>query len=156
MPSAGAAGVVRSPDNEAVVLAMWADYDRDGLPGILAWAAEDAEWRPHSAEQSVFHTTADYRAYVEQAMARGVHVDSIRLGIWSQGEVVAVRGRLRVRQGGTVDDSRMYWVHRVRDGKVRWTGSSPDLGSLLAEVGLPGRRITNEAFMAMHSGPPLP
>lgn len=147
--------VVRSPDNEAVVLAMWADYDRDGLPGILAWAAEDAEWRPYSAEQSVFRSTADYRAYVEQAAARGVHVDSVRSGIWSHGDVVAVRGRLRVRQGGIVDDSRMYWVHRVRDGKVRWTGSSPDLGALLAEAGLPGRGITNEAFMAMHSGTPL-
>ena len=74
MPSAGAAEVVRSPENEAVVLAMWAAYDRDGLPGI--------------------------RAYVEEATARGVHVDSI--------------------------------------------------------AGLPGRGITNEAFMAMHSGPVQP
>ena len=146
---------MRSPENEAVVLAMWADYDRDGIPGILGWAEEDAEWRPYSADQSIFHTTADYRAYIEEAVARGVHVDSIRLGIWSHGDVVAVRGRLRVRQGGIIDDSRMYWVHRVEDGKVRWTGSSPDLGGLLAEAGLPGRGITNEAFMAMHSGPPL-
>jgi len=134
---------------------MWADYDRAGLPGILGWAAEDAEWRPYSAQQSVFHSTTDYRAYVEEATARGVHVDSIRLGIWSQGDVVAVRGRLRVRQGGIVDDSRMYWVHRVRDGKVRWTASSPDLGGLLAEAGPPGRGIANEAFMAMHGGAPL-
>jgi len=146
---------VRSPENEAVVLSMWAAYDREGLPGILAWAAEDAEWRPYSADQSVFRSTADYRIYMEEATARGVHVDSVRSGIWSQGEVVAVRGRLRVRRGGIVDDSRMYWVHRVRDGKVRWTGSSPDLGALLAEAGLPGRGITNEAFMAMHSGTPL-
>ena len=150
MPSA----VVRSPDNEAVVLAMWAAYDRDGLPGVLEWAAEDAEWHPHSAEQSVFHSTADYRAYLEETIARGVQVDSIRLGIWSQDEVVAVRGRLRVRKGGAVDDSRTYWVHRVRDGKVHWTGSSPDLGGLLAEAGLPGRAITSEAFMAMHGEPP--
>ena len=149
MPSAA----VRSPENEAVVLAMWAAYDRDGLPGILSSAAEDAEWRPHSAEQSVFHSTADYRAYVEAAAARGVHVDSIRLGIWSHGEVVAVRGRLRVSQGGAIDDSRMYWVHRVRNGKVQWTASSPDLGRLLADAGLPGRAVTNEAFMAMHSAP---
>ncbi|MEO8687183.1 MAG: nuclear transport factor 2 family protein [Solirubrobacteraceae bacterium] len=152
MPSAGAG---RSPDNEAVVLSMWEAYDRDGLTGILAWAAEDAEWRPHSAEQSLFHSTAAYRAYMEEAAARGVHVDSIRLGIWSHGDVVAVRGRIRVRQGGAIDDSRMYWVHRVRDGKVRWTGSSPDLGRLLADVGLPGRAIANEAFMAMHDGPSL-
>jgi hypothetical protein len=140
--------VVRSPDNEAVVLGMWDDYDREGLPGILRWAADDAIWRPHSSRQSVFHSTADYRASLEDALARGVSVDSIRLGIWSHDDVVAVRGRLRVRQGGVLSDSRMYWVHRVRDGKVCWTASSPDLGGLLADVGLPGR--ANEAYMAMH------
>ena len=82
-----------------------------------------------------------------------MHVHSIRLGIWSHSVVVAVRGRLRVSQGGAIDDSRMYWVHRVRNGKVQWTASSPDLGRLLADAGLPGRAITNEAFMAMHSAP---
>jgi hypothetical protein len=143
-----------SPENEAVVLAMWADYDRDGLSGILAWAAQDAEWRPHSAEQRIFRSTAEYGAYIDQAEARGVRVDSIRLGIWSHGEIVAVRGRLRVRKGGVIDDTRMYWVHRVRDGKVRWTASSPDLANLLAEAGLPGRGILSEAFMAMHGGAP--
>jgi hypothetical protein len=145
---------VRSPENEAVVLGMWADYDREGLTGILKWAAEDAEWRPYSARKT-FRSTAEYREHVEATTAEGVAVDSIRLGIWSHGDVVAVRGRLRVRQGGIIDDSRMYWVHRVRDGKVVWTGSSPDLGGLLAEMGLRGRGITNEAFVAMHSGTPL-
>jgi ketosteroid isomerase-like protein len=143
-----------SPDNEAVVLAMWADYERDGLPGILGWAAEDAEWRPYSAAQRIFRSTAEYGAYIDAAAARGVHVDSIRLGIWSHGDIVAVRGRLRVRRGGVIDDTRMYWVHRVRDGKVRWTASSPDLANLLAEAGLPGRGILSEAFMAMHGGAP--
>jgi len=142
--------VTRSPDAEAVVLAMWEGYDRDGLRGVLDHASEDAEWRPHSSEQSVFRSTADYREYVERSVARGIVVDSIRLGIWSRDDVVAVRGRLRVRQGGVVEDSRMYWVHRVHEGKVSFTASSPDLGGLLAEVGLPGRAITNEAYMAMH------
>jgi hypothetical protein len=139
---------VPSRANEAVVLGMWKDYEREGLPGILGWAAEDAVWRPHSSRQSVFHSTAEYRASVEEALARGVAVDSIRLGIWSHEDVVAVRGRLRVRQGGVVEDSRMYWVHRVRDGKIQWTASSPDLGKLLADAGLPDH--VNEAFMAMH------
>jgi hypothetical protein len=148
--------LVRSPDNEAVVLGMWEDYDREGLPGILRWAADDAVWRPHSSSQSVFHSTADYRASVEAALARGISVDSIRLGIWSHEDVVAVRGRLRVlRQGGVLEDSRMYWVHRVVDGKVRWTASSPDLGGLLADAGLPGRAISNEAYMAMHGAEDL-
>ena len=137
-----------SNENEAVVLGMWADYDREGLPGILRWAAEDAVWRPHSSSQSVFRSTAEYRADMERALAQGIRVQSIRLGIWSHEDVVAVRGRIRVQRGGTLDDSRMYWVHRVRDGKVRWTASSPDLARLLADVGLPGR--ANEAYMAMH------
>ena len=136
-------------ENEAVVLGMWADYDREGLPGILRWAAEDAVWRPHSSSQSVFRSTADYRASVEAALARGIRVDSTRLGIWSHEDVVAVRGRLRVRQGGVLSDSRMYWVHRVRDGKVSWTASSPDLAGLLEDCGL-DRALIGEAFAAMH------
>ena len=140
--------VARSRANEAVVLGLWKDYDREGLSGILGWATDDAVWRPHSSRQSVFHSTADYRAYVEEAAARGVAVDSIRLAIWSHEDVVAMRGRLRVRKGGVLSDSRMYWVHRVRDGKVHWTASSPDLARLLADAGLPGR--ANEAYIAMH------
>jgi ketosteroid isomerase-like protein len=73
----------------------------------------------------------------------------VRLGIWSNDDVVAVRGRLRVRRGGVIDDSRMYWVHRVRDGKVSWTASSPDLAGLLEDCGL-DRALIGEAFAAMH------
>jgi hypothetical protein len=127
-------------------------YDREGLPGILRWAADDAVWRPHSSSQSVFRSTADYRADVERALAQGVRVESIRLGIWSQEDVVAVRGRLRVHRNGTIADSRMNprppAHHRAADGKVRWTASSPDLAGLLADAGLPGR--ANEAYIAMH------
>jgi hypothetical protein len=141
--------VVRNPENEAVVLGMWADYDREGLPGILKWATDDAQWRPHSAEGRAFRSTASYREDVEQDLAEGVRVDSVRLGIWSHDDVVAVRGRLRVRRGGVIDDSRMFWVHRVRDGKVFWTASSPDLASLLADAGC-GGDLVDEAFAAMH------
>jgi ketosteroid isomerase-like protein len=132
-----------------VVLGMWADYDREGLAGILRWAAEDARWRPHSADGRTFASTAAYREQLEAASAEGVRVDSVRLGIWSDEDVVAVRGRLRVRRGGVIDDSRMYWVHRVRDGKVFWSASSPDLAGLLEECGL-GRTEVDEAFAAMH------
>jgi hypothetical protein len=65
---------------------------------------------------------------------------------------VAVRGRLRVHRNGTIADSRMNPLppthHRVAEGKVRWTTSSPDLARLLADADLPGR--ANEAYMAMH------
>jgi hypothetical protein len=141
-----------SGESEAVVLGMWDDYDREGLPGILRWAADDAVWRPHSSSQSVFRSTPEYRADMERALAEGIRVQSIRLGIWSHDDVVAVRGRIRVQHRGKLDDSRRNPCpptrHRVRDGKVHWTASSPDLARLLADAGLPGR--ANEAYMAMH------
>jgi hypothetical protein len=138
-------------DAEAVVLGTWEDYDREGHTGILRWAADDAVWRPHSSTQSAFRSTAEYRADMGAALVRGIRVDSIRLGIWSFEDIVAVRGRPRVRNGAVLEDSRrnpLPPTDRVADGKVRWTASSPDLGRLLADAGLPGR--TNEAFMAMH------
>ena len=142
---------MRSPENEAVVLAMWADYDRDGLTGILRWAAEDAEWRPHSAEQSVFRSTADYRAYVEEAIARGVHVDSIRLGIWSQGEVVAVRGA-PARAPGRRRSTTRACTGCTACGTARSAGPPPPPTSAACSrrPGCPAAAITNEAFMAMH------
>jgi hypothetical protein len=140
---------VRNAENEAVVLGMWADYDRHGLPGILRWATDDAQWRPHSADGRLFRSTSEYREQVEESVREGVRIDSVRLGIWSHDDVVVVRGRLRVRRGSVIDDSRMYWVHRVREGKVCWTASSPDLVGLLGESGV-GREQAQAAFAAMH------
>ena len=135
-------------DNEQLILAMWEDYDREGLPGILRWAAPDARWRPHSAGGRVFHGTEEYRAEVERAIAQGVRVESVRLGMWSHEDAVVVRGRLRTRRGGVLDDSRMFWLHRVHEGKVVWTSSSPDLAGLLEEAGY-DRRLASEAVIAL-------
>ena len=92
----------------------------------MRWAADDAVWRPHSSQQRVFRFHRRYRASVEDrdARARVARRLDPACGIWSDDDVVAVRGRLRVRRGGVVEVPR-----------------------LLAEVGLPGR--ANEAYMAM-------
>jgi hypothetical protein len=140
---------MRSAENEQLILAMWADYEREGLPGILRWAADDARWRPHSAGGRVFHGTAEYRAEVEKALAAGIRVESIRIAQWSHDDIVVVRGRIRTRRGSVLGDTRLYWLHRVREKKVVWTSSSPDLSGLLQEAGL-GRSITSEAFIALH------
>ena len=141
---------MRSPENEQLIHAMWDDYERDGLPGILRWAADDARWRPHSAGGRVFKGTAEYRAEMERSHATGIRVESVKLAVWSYDDVVVVRGRIRTRQGGVRDDTRLYWLHRVDGGKVVWTSSSPDLAGLLHEAGL-DRRLTTEAFIALHA-----
>ena len=139
----------RSPENERIIHAMWEDYEREGLPGILRWASEDARWRPHSAGGRVFRSTAVYRAEMEQARAAGIRVESVKQSVWSEDDVVVVRGRIRTRRGSVLGDTRLYWLHRLRDGKVVWTSSSPDLAGLLEEAGLE-RRLASEAYMTLH------
>ena len=60
-----------------------------------------------------------------------------------------MRGRLRVRRGGKIDDSRMYWSHRVarRQGPLDRLLARPRRPARRA--GLPGR--ANEAYIAMHA-----
>lgn len=142
---------MRSPENEQLIHAMWEDYEREGLPGILRWAADDAQWRPHSAGGRVFRGTAEYRAEVERALASGIRVESVKLGTWSEGDIVVVRGRIRTRRGSVLDDTRTYWLHRIQDGRIVWTASSPDLAGLLEEAGME-RRLASHAYVELHGG----
>jgi hypothetical protein len=139
---------MRSPENEQLVNAMWDDYEREGLSGILRWAADDARWRPHSAGGRTFCGNDEYREELERAGASGERVESLKLGTWSHGDLVVVRGRLRTRRGGVIEDTRLYWLHRIADGKVVWTASSPDLAGLLAQAGL-DRRLASEAYIQL-------
>jgi ketosteroid isomerase-like protein len=140
---------MRSPENEQLVHAMWDDYEREGLPGILRWASDDARWRPHSAGGRVFRGTAEYREHVEQAFAGGLRVEAVKVGVWSYEDLVVVRGRIRTRRGSVLDDTRMYWLHRVRDGRIVETASSVDLAGLLEEAGS-DRRLASQAYVALH------
>ena len=135
-----------SSESEAVVLGCGTTTSKRASPASC-WASDERRLAPALATQSV-PLTAEYRADMERGARPGDSraVDPARDLVAR--DVVAVRGRLRVQGGATIDDSRMYWVHRVADGKVRWTASSPDLAGLLADAGLPGR--ANEAYMAMH------
>jgi len=108
---------------------MWEDYEREGTTGLLRWAAQDARWRAHSAGGRISRGTALYCQEVERARDAGVRAAGLRDEMWSHDDVVVVRGRTR-------EDAQLYWLHRVRDRKVVWTSSSPDLSRLLLEAGL--------------------
>ena len=140
-------------ENVAVVREMWAAYERDGLAAITAFAHPEAHWQPHSAGGRTFTSTEEYRAHVAAAATAGVRVESRLLGLWAHEDVVAVRGRIRVRRGGEiVDDTRIYWVHRFRDGRIEWTASSPDLGHLLEQAGYPDDRLAGDALVRLSRG----
>jgi hypothetical protein len=65
--------------------------------------------------------------------------------------VVVVRGRMRIRKrGGVLEDTRMYWLFGVREQRLTWVASSPDLAGLLREVGRDDPVLAREAFIALH------
>jgi ketosteroid isomerase-like protein len=113
-------------DREAVVRRMWEAYEREGLPGILKFAAPDARWRPYSAAGREFDTTEAYRRYMAGMDVRDEIVDATLVGVELVGEdEVVVEGRLRVRRGGSVSDSPMFWRHRFRGEQIIFTASAP-------------------------------
>jgi ketosteroid isomerase-like protein len=142
---------VRNLDAERFVRGVWAAFQREGIPGVLALAADDAHWAPHSAHNRRFRSTAEYRAQLEQLAEAGERVEATGAGLWSHDDVVVIRGRMRIRKGGgLLEDTRMYWLFRVRDARLTWVASSPDLAGLLREVGRDDPVLAREAFIALH------
>jgi ketosteroid isomerase-like protein len=142
---------VRNPAAEAFVRRVWAAFHEKGIPGVLDLAADDASWAPHSAHGRRFRTTAEYRAQLERQTESGERVEASGAGIWSHGDVVVVRGRLRIRnRRGLFEDTRMYWLFGVGDEELTWVASSPDLAGLLREVGHDDPVLVREAFIALH------
>jgi ketosteroid isomerase-like protein len=130
---------------------VWAAFQREGIAGVLALAADDAEWAPHSAHNRRFRTTAEYRAQLELLTEAGERVEAAGTGLWSHEDVVIVRGRLRIhKDGGLLEDTRMYWLFGVREDALVRVASSPDLAGLLRETGHADPVLIREAFIALH------
>jgi ketosteroid isomerase-like protein len=131
--------------NVALARRMWDAYERFGLPGILDYAAPEAEWRPFSAGGRTFASTADYARYIEDQASRHEVVESKLFEIHAQGDCVVVSGRLRMRGPDGLVDNPMHWVHRFRDGRIVFTASYPVLDDALAAAGLaPEDRVSEE------------
>jgi hypothetical protein len=142
---------VRNAEAERFVREVWEKFQRDGIAGVLELAWPDARWRPHSAHGHRFESTAEYRARLERLTDAGERVEAQGLGIWSHHDVVAVRGRMRVRsRRGLLEDTRMYWVFGVREGRLSHVASSPDLAALLREAGYDDPVLAREAFIALY------
>jgi hypothetical protein len=99
-----------------------------------------------------FRTTAEYREQLERNEAEGERVEASASGMWSHGDIVVVRGRMRIRsRRGLLEDTRMYWLFGVRDAsRLCRVASSPDLAGLLRDAGHDDPVLAREAFIALH------
>ena len=142
---------MRNAEAERFIREVWAVFQRDGVPGVLELAWPDARWRPHSAHGHRFESTEEYRAALERLTDAGERVEAQGAGLWSHHDVVLVRGRMRVRgRRGLLEDTRMYWLFGVREGRLTRVSSSPDLAGLLREAGYDDPILAREAFIALY------
>jgi hypothetical protein len=142
---------VRNPEAERFVRVVWAAFKQEGITGVLALAADDAHWAPHSAHNRRFRTTAEYRAQLQLLTDAGERVEASGTGLWSHDNLVIVRGRMRIRKGGgLLEDTRMYWLFGVRGDQLVRVASSPDLAGLLRDAGHEDPVLAREAFIALH------
>jgi hypothetical protein len=146
---------VRNTEAEQFVRHVWSAFLRDGVEAVVAHAAEDAQWRPHSARGRRFGSTAEYREEPGRSAAAGERVEASAIGMWSHEAVVVVRGRMRIRRrGDLLEDTRMYWLFEVGDRRLTRLASSPDLAGLLREAGHDDPVLAREAFIALHRDAP--
>jgi ketosteroid isomerase-like protein len=129
-------GAVGESRNIEVVRDMWEAYGREGLEGILAFAATDAEWRPYSARGQVFRTTTEYRRHVEQMSEQDEIVEAKMFDLYAADDWVVVSGRLRIRGPDSMADNPMHWVHRLDNEKIVFTASFTNLKEALDAAGL--------------------
>jgi hypothetical protein len=142
-------------ETETIVRGLWADFETDGLVGVLPWADDEASWHPHSAGTRHFSSTADYARFVAESTRSGETVEAQLLGVWVDRDIGVTRGRMRVRRRGQVlQDTRMYWLFRVAGGKVCTVRSSPDLGALLRAEGRSDPSLLQAAFLGLHGTVP--
>ena len=141
---------MRDQEAERFVRRVWAAFEEEGITGVMALAAPDAQWRPHSSNNRVFRSTAEYRAGFSEMFEAGQRVEAIGTGMWSHENVVVVRGRMRIRKGAVVEDTRMYWLFEVRGEELTRIASSPDLAGLLRDAGHADPALANDAFVALH------
>ena len=123
-------------ENIAAVRRMWDAYHQQGLRGILAFAAPDAEWRPYSAHGRVFHGNDEYAAYIDEMERNFKVVEAQLVDMHAEADCVVVSGRLRLRGPEGLEDNPMHWVHRFRDGQIVLTTSYPNLENALEAAGL--------------------
>jgi hypothetical protein len=148
-------GAVDPRETETIVRGLWADFEKEGLAGVLPWADAQATWHPHSAGTRRFSTTADYATFVAESTRSGETVEAQLLGLWVDRDIGVTRGRMRVRRRGQVlEDTRMYWLFRVAGGKVCTVRSSPDLGALLRAEGRSDPSLLQAAFLGLHGTVP--
>ena len=105
--------------NVATVRALFDAFQRGGVDALIARTDPDVTWYPGSAGGQPLHGHEALRRHYTALAAHGVALHVRMDDLEEIGESVLVRGSLRVERWGSLSESTMVWLYRMRDGRVR-------------------------------------
>ena len=102
------------------VQTLWSVFESDGPLATLDHVADDCEWvpAPDVPRARALHGAREMRGYLEQLELAGVRFEPALHTCEAVGDNVVVGGRLRVVTSSALSDSPLFWVYRVREGRV--------------------------------------
>ena len=102
------------------VHALWAAFRAGGPLATLAQAGEDCEWLPPPdlPGADAVRSGSEMRAYLARLAREGVRVEPTLHTCEEVGEHVVAGGRMRIVSSTSLSDSPLFWLYRIRAGRV--------------------------------------
>ena len=103
------------------VHALWDAYSSGGGLATLDQLDDECEWGPTPPD---FPDASDVRggramrAYLERLAQDGVRIEPTLHTCEAVGDNVIAAGRMRIVSPGVLSDSPLFWLYRMRDGRV--------------------------------------
>ena len=101
--------------------ALWSAFETAGPFAALPYVDAECEWIPSEDLPGAqpLHGTEAMRSYVERLSGDGVRIEpALHTCEALADDTVLVGGRLRVVSRASLSDSPLFWLYRVRDGRI--------------------------------------
>src|SRR4051794_34635992 len=105
--------------NVALVERLWDALQRGGVDALVALTDESVVWRPFAAGGRTLRGHRDLRAHFARLQREGVSHRAHPYAFEALGaSCVLVAGALRVQTQQGLEDRQLFWLYRVRDGRL--------------------------------------
>jgi anti-anti-sigma factor len=139
------------PSQVQLVRDLWRAHETGGLDAFLAVAGEDVVWQPFLTGDQVFRCSTELREALTGLAEQGVRYEPQLHDLEQHGNVVLVRGVLRVTSNGRFDETPVHWAYHFRDGRLqRQTTHASREAALEA---LSALRLLDEATFSLAEDP---
>lgn len=102
------------------VHALWAAFASGGALATLDHLDDDCEWLPAEGfpDARAIRGGAALHTYLEQLTDDGIEIEPTLHRCEAVGEHVVAAGRIRIVSPTALSDSPLFWLYRMRNGRV--------------------------------------